>query len=100
MTFNEVWKRVNPISRAIFVLLILYVLIGVLYLLIMMGVVNIIPEFSNRPFVAEYMSASFAIISFVFIVFISAFHLSTLIRRRKRHADKIADGKIPPTQRQ
>ena len=99
MSFKEVWKRVNPISRVIFVLLILYVFIGVFFLLVSMGIINIIPGLSDNEFATEYLSACFAIISFVFIVFISAFHLSTLIRRRKRYADKIADGKIPNSQR-
>ena len=98
VTFKEIWERINPVSRLIFGLLILYVIVLGFYLLISTGIINIIPEKSGNPFAAEYFSAGFAMVSFVFIVFISAFHLSTLIRRRKRHADKIADGKIIPNQ--
>ena len=96
MHFREIWKRINPIARLIFILLILYLLIAICYLLVSMGTIGFINnKFSDSPISMEYFSAGFAMISFVFIVFISAFHLSTLIRRRKRHADKIADGKIP-----
>jgi uncharacterized membrane protein len=94
MKFKDIWGRVNPVARMIFVLLILYVILGISYLCISMGIINFTPNLSDHPLTTEYVSAGFAIVSFVFIVFISAFHLSTLIRRRKRHADKIADGKI------
>ena len=87
MTFNEIWTRVNPISKTIFVLLIVYVVVCVIVLLSLLNIVRLFPDTDDQV----YLYLGFAIVSFSLTVFICAYHLTTLIRRRKRATDKLVD---------
>jgi len=87
MSFNEIWTRVNPISKTIFILLIAYAVFCVIVVLAVLNVVHLIPDAYNQV----YLYLCFAVVSFLLTVFISAYHLTTLIRRRKRASDKLVD---------
>jgi len=97
MSFNEIWTRVNPISKTIFILLIVYVAVCVIVLLSLLNIVRLLPDTDDQV----YLYLGFAMVSFLLTVLISAYHLTTLIRRRKRATDKLVDkaGSInsPPT---
>jgi ABC-type transport system involved in cytochrome c biogenesis permease subunit len=87
MSFNEIWTRVNPISKIIFILIIAYAVISIIVLFMALNIVRFIPDSYNQV----YVYLAFAIVSFLVTVFISAYHLTTLIRRRKRASDKLVD---------
>jgi len=88
MSFNEIWTRVNPISKTIFVLLIAY---AVFCVIILLAVLNVVPLIPDDAYNQVYLYLCFAVVSFLLTVFISAYHLTTLIRRRKRASDKLVD---------
>ena len=87
MSFNEIWTRVNPISKIIFILLIVYVAVCVIVLLSLLNIVRLFPDTDDQV----YLYLGFAMVSFLLTVLISAYHLTTLIRRRKRASDKLVD---------
>jgi hypothetical protein len=70
-------------SKCIFVVIVLYLIATVILLATAGG-----STVSDNP----YILIGFSLASFTLTVVVSAFHLSTLIRRRKRKSDKIADG--------
>jgi hypothetical protein len=77
--FNES----NKTSQVLFVLSVLYMVCAVVILIITLSAIAVIPGLHNN----HYVLIGFSLASFTFSVFISAFHLSTIIRRRKRKTD-------------
>jgi hypothetical protein len=74
-------------SQVIFILIILYCVSSVNVLLLALGILPYIPGAYLNP----YVLIAFSIISFALTLLISAFHLSTMIRRKKRRCDRIPD---------
>ena len=80
------FKGRTAFVQALFVLIILYVAGTVALLCLIPGLTLYLPR-ARLP----YLFIGYSIISFIMAAFISAYHLSTMIRRRKRTADRIAD---------
>jgi hypothetical protein len=84
MNQNGWFWRHSVASRIIFVLILLYAICSINVLLLAAGIVSYLPrEFVLDPFVL----IAFAIISFCLVVVTSAYHLATMILRRKRRVD-------------
>jgi hypothetical protein len=81
--FRDFWATKSHISRLIFVLIILYCVSSITVLLLALGILPYVSDAHLNPFVL----IGFAIASFTLTLFISAFHLSTMLRRRKRKTD-------------
>jgi membrane protein implicated in regulation of membrane protease activity len=77
------FKDRSVATRTIFVLLVLYAPCAIIGLVLLFRVVPYIPQ-ARIP----YASITYAIVSFVLAALISAYHLSTLIRRQKRKTDR------------
>ena len=86
MDFKEIFGRSSPMAKFIFILIVLYAAVSVYILLWALGAVNNV--FTSDT---DATWIGFAIISFAMATLISAYHLSTMIFRRKRRADKLAD---------
>ena len=90
MSVSSIWKRANPISKTLFVLIVLYLVASIYILLFALGVVgNILTSSSDTMWIA------YAILSFGVATIIGTYHLSTLIFRRKRITDKAYDTRDP-----
>jgi uncharacterized membrane protein YhaH (DUF805 family) len=88
MNLGEKWKRSKPLAKVLFVLIILYIGVSAYILLWGLGIVdNMLTEDNNSIWVY------YSIISFGLTSILAVFHLFTMIVRRKRDADKIADMK-------
>ncbi|MDR2516141.1 MAG: hypothetical protein LBC88_02025 [Spirochaetaceae bacterium] len=74
----------TSIARIIFVMLILY---GAGSVGVVLAALGILPPYSQDSALNPYVLAVFSIASFVVTVIVSAYHLSTLLRRRKRKDD-------------
>jgi membrane protein implicated in regulation of membrane protease activity len=72
----------NKTSRVVFILTIVYIVGVIAVLLLERGIIAVAALYHN-----PYLLIGFAIVSFAFSVFISAFHMSTIIKRRKRKTD-------------
>ena len=83
MSFQSVWSNSSHVTRVFSVILFLYFIAAIVVLLLALGFVPSVPEAQHHP----HLLIIFAIISFALTVIISAFHLSTQIRRRKRKTD-------------
>jgi predicted membrane protein len=71
-------------ARIIFILILLYAICSINVLFLVAGIVYYLPkDFMLDPFVLII----FTIISFCLVVITSAYHLSTMILRRKRRTD-------------
>ena len=88
MSFKEIFRRATPLAKIILVLIVLFAIVSVYILLWSIGVVDNI-------FISDVDATwiCFSIISFGLATLIAAFHLSTMIFRRKRKADKATDMK-------
>ncbi|MDR2551641.1 MAG: hypothetical protein LBD31_00525 [Treponema sp.] len=84
MSFKEFFGEKSVPARAIFILIILYVICSIVVLLLALGIV--LPRTSL--YLNPYTLIGFSVVSFGFTVLISVYHLSTLIRRRKRKTDR------------
>jgi uncharacterized membrane protein len=82
MGFSGFFYGKNRVSRVIFVLIVLYALIAVLCFWATAGA-------AMSDIDRGYSMIGFSMLSFVLTIVISAYHLSTLIKRRKRVMDKI-----------
>jgi cbb3-type cytochrome oxidase subunit 3 len=87
MSFSETWKLVNPASKKIFAILVVYAAACIFILLFALDVVLFIPDPHRRVFV--YMG--FAMLSFAVTVINCVYQLTNYYRRRKRASDKQAD---------
>ena len=88
MGFKGFWENKSRFAQLIFIMIILYAISSINVLLLAVGILPHIPGIYLNP----YVLIGFALVSFVFTVLISAYHLSTMIRRRKRKYDHMADG--------
>jgi membrane protein implicated in regulation of membrane protease activity len=94
MIFDWIRNK-SHIAQTIFILIILYAVTTVIVLCLALGFFQHLPRAHLNP----YVSLTYAIISFVLTALISAFHLSTMIRRRKRKTDWLdVEHKIPREQ--
>lgn len=84
MGLKEFFIRQNHISQMIFILILLYAVSSINVLLLALGILPHIPGMYLNP----YIMVAFSLISFALTAFISAYHLSTMIRRRKRKTDQ------------
>lgn len=92
-TIIETWKTRSHLAKIVLLLVILYCVSSINVLLLALGITNWIPGLHLNPDVL----IAFAIISFVFSIFVSAYHLSTFLRRRKRMGDRIVDAQAQRT---
>jgi hypothetical protein len=81
--FAEVWKTRTILARLLFILVILYCVSSSVVLLGAVGLVEMIPNLHLNPGALVI----FTVISYVFAILVSAYHLSTFLRRRKRSVD-------------
>ncbi|MDR0584194.1 MAG: hypothetical protein LBG57_07610 [Treponema sp.] len=88
MAFLEWFKERSHISQTIFIVIIAYAVSSVVVLCLALG---IFPYLEHAYFNPQVCIA-YAIISFALTAFISAYHLSTMIRRKKRRCD-LTDGR-------
>jgi membrane protein implicated in regulation of membrane protease activity len=87
MGFKEFWSHKSRVSQVIFIVIIMYCVSSINVLLLALGIMPYIPGVYLNP----YVLIAFAIISFLITLLISIYHLSTMIRRRKRKCDQLAD---------
>jgi membrane protein implicated in regulation of membrane protease activity len=82
-TFKEFWMNKTNVSRVIFILIIAYCVTCINLLLLVLGILPYIEWAQNKPNLFLW----FAIGSFALTIIVSAYHLSTMLRRRKRKED-------------
>jgi membrane protein implicated in regulation of membrane protease activity len=82
------FKNRTFIAQTIFIVIILYAVSSIVVLGVAAGVFHKMPGAYLNP----YICVAYAIISFALTAFISAYHLSTMIRRKKRRCDRLDDG--------
>ncbi|MDR0443148.1 MAG: hypothetical protein LBH44_07070 [Treponema sp.] len=87
-SFKEIWMRSNVVTRILLVLLIIYSLISVFVLIWALDIIQL-----DRSIEGDSVWIGFGILSFALSAIISAFHLSTMMHRRKRHSDRLEDKK-------
>jgi hypothetical protein len=78
-----IWEH-SPVSRIIFILIILYAVCSVIVLFLAVGIIS---SPSNGFLLSPIGVITYAIISFALTAVTSAYHLSTMIFRRKRTGD-------------
>ena len=83
MSFQTVWANRSPVTRVFSVVLFLYFIAAIVVLSLALGLIPVVPEAHFHP----YVLIIFAIVSFTLTALVSAYHLSTQIRRRKRKTD-------------
>lgn len=81
--FREFWVNKNHVSQGIFIVSALYCVSAVVVLLLVLGIWPLVPKAHLNP----YLLIGFTIVSFGLTLFISAYHLSTMLKRRKRKTD-------------
>jgi amino acid transporter len=82
MGSNNFFRGKNRVSQVIFGVIILYALVSIACLWAAAGGVGLSDADRN------YVLIAFSMLSFVVAVFICAYHLSTLFKRRKRKTDR------------
>lgn len=82
-TFKEFWSGNNLISQVIFILIILYCFSAISVLLLVLGLLPYI----DGMYLNSRVLIGFAMGSFGLSLLISIYHLSTMLRRRKRKDD-------------
>jgi membrane protein implicated in regulation of membrane protease activity len=85
--FVDSWRTRSVAARIIFMLIILYCFSSINVLLLALGLTRYIPHFYLNP----QIMTIFSVVSFAFVILVSAYHLYTFVARRKRTGDKIAD---------
>jgi hypothetical protein len=83
----ESWKYHNNRSKVVLVFIILYCIGSIFVLGLAYGLLPLIPDAHLNPDIL----VAYSIISFGVALFISAYHLNTLLKRRKRRCDRIPD---------
>jgi ABC-type multidrug transport system permease subunit len=89
--FVETWRSRSHLSKLIFLLIILYCISSINVLLLAFGLTKWIPDFHLNARVL----IAFSVTSFALTLFVSAYHLSTFLRRRKRASDHVIDADAP-----
>jgi membrane protein implicated in regulation of membrane protease activity len=91
---NDSWMAKSGVSRIIFILIILYSVTSINVMVMALGIVPFVQGMENNPLLLTW----FAILSFVVTLIVSAYHLSTMLRSRKRSCDQ-PDGDEKPRKR-
>ena len=81
------WVNKSHVSQIIFILIILYCVSSINVLLLGFGILPYIPGVYLNP----YMFIWFALASCVLTLIMSVYHLSTMLRRRKRKSDRTSE---------
>jgi hypothetical protein len=82
--FKKFWKNQSLIVQIIWVCILLYAVASINVLILALITYKDLPGAYLNP----NALIGFAIISFLLVVMISAYHISSLIRRRKRRSDR------------
>jgi hypothetical protein len=77
----------SHLSQIVFILIISYAISSINILVLWLGILPKLPDDYFHP----YVLMGFSLASCVVTLFISAYHLSTMIRRRKRITDRQND---------
>ncbi|GHU03585.1 hypothetical protein FACS1894147_07720 [Spirochaetia bacterium] len=81
--FGGILAASNAVSRILFFVIVVYCLGAIAFAIPVFGTVSAFPELHLQPLPLLI----FAVVSFAVTAFISIFHLSMMIRRRKRKTD-------------
>ncbi|MDR0760693.1 MAG: hypothetical protein LBF74_11405 [Treponema sp.] len=82
--FKKLWKNQSLIVQVIWICILLYAVASIYVLLLALSTYRYLPGAYLDP----RALIGFAVVSFLLTTVISAYHISTLIRRRKRRADR------------
>jgi Kef-type K+ transport system membrane component KefB len=82
--FNAIGKKRSFLVQLSLIILIVYTIASISLLLFAMQWLGSNPNSYLDP----QIILKYAVISFLLVVFIAAYHLSTLLRRRKRRSDR------------
>ncbi|MDR0600687.1 MAG: hypothetical protein LBG84_11545 [Treponema sp.] len=89
MNENELKRTTHTVaSQIIFVIIIIYAVSSINVFLLALGILPFLPAAYLNP----YLLLTFSIASFAFTLLMAAYHLSTMIRRRKRKTDRVENG--------
>jgi membrane protein implicated in regulation of membrane protease activity len=83
-TFKRLWKNQSFIVQVIWICILLYAVASIYVLVLALNTSKDLPGAYLNP----STSTSFAVVSFLLVAVISAYHISTLVRRRKRRSDR------------
>lgn len=89
MAFMEWFKEKSHISQTIFIVIIAYAVSSVVVLCLALGIF----PYLEGAYLNPQVCLAYAIISFALTAFISAYHLSTMLRRKKRRNDRLDDNR-------
>lgn len=76
--------KIGRVVQLVFTLIILYCATSINVLLLALGILPNLPGAYSQSFALM----AFAVISFVTTLFVSAYHLSSMLRKRKRKSDR------------
>lgn len=85
MTSVHWFKNRSLVTQMLFIALIVYAISTALVLTLATGVVSRIP----RAYLDPHVCIVYAVISFVLTALTGAYHLSTMLRRKKRKTDHL-----------
>ncbi|GMO52131.1 MAG: hypothetical protein Pg6C_17500 [Treponemataceae bacterium] len=85
MRFSEFFRNRSYVAQIIFIVVILYTVSSINVLVLAM---SLVPHL-ERSYLHPASLIGFAVISFVLTVMISAYHVYTMIYRKKRKTDSI-----------
>jgi membrane protein implicated in regulation of membrane protease activity len=83
-TLKRLWKNQGFIVHVIWVCILLYAVASINVLILALTTYKDLPGAYLNP----NALVGFAVISFLLVVVISAYHISSLVRRRKRRSDR------------
>ena len=83
MSFRENWGYARPVPKVLFVLIILYAVFSVY---VLAWAFDLAPNMTEDE---DLMWIGYAIVSFALATLIAAYHLVTMIFRRKRETDHL-----------
>jgi membrane protein implicated in regulation of membrane protease activity len=83
-SFKRLWKNQSLIVQVIWICILLYAVASVYVLLLALNTYQDLPGAYLDP----RALIGFAVVSFLLVAVIAAYHISTLIRRRKRRSDR------------
>ncbi|MDR0584053.1 MAG: hypothetical protein LBG57_06885 [Treponema sp.] len=81
---NAIFKKKNLFAHILWIVLIVYAVSSVYLLVVSVNWYRHSPGAYLKPLTL----VAFAVISFLLVVLVSSYHLSSLIRRRKRRTDR------------
>jgi uncharacterized membrane protein len=93
-TFKRLWKNQSLIVQIIWICILLYAVASIYVLVVALNTYRELGTYLNpyRNVAGAYLNApaliGFAVVSFLLVALIAAYHISTLVRRRKRRSDR------------